>query len=148
MNPCNTNGQVLHSVTRRPSLTRGRGVVASSTWWLAASAASYCGLHTGIKCVQFAIPDSRDRQRVRSTFFGLHLKIAGSACSGRPLQSTSALSRALALQAISPVAVDGDRCKFLIRQRLWKGITPGTTFQQLYCAREKRSAPCLLSACC
>lgn len=39
-----------------------------------------------IKCVQFAIPDSRDRQR-----------------------------------AISPVAVDGDRCKFLIRQRLWKG---------------------------
>ncbi|XP_026193159.1 uncharacterized protein LOC34618639 [Cyclospora cayetanensis] len=39
-----------------------------------------------IKCVHFAIPDSRDRQR-----------------------------------AISPVAVDGDRCKFLIRQRLWKG---------------------------
>ncbi|PFH34918.1 putative 30S ribosomal protein S15 [Besnoitia besnoiti] len=38
-----------------------------------------------IKCVRFAIPDSRDRQR-----------------------------------AISPIAVDGDRCKFLIRQKLWK----------------------------
>ncbi|PHJ19585.1 ribosomal protein s15 [Cystoisospora suis] len=38
-----------------------------------------------LKCVRFAIPDSRDRQR-----------------------------------AISPIAIDGDRCKFLIRQRLWK----------------------------
>lgn len=25
------------------------------------------------------------------------------------------------LKAISPIAIDGDRCKFLIRQRLWKG---------------------------
>ncbi|CRH02358.1 mitochondrial ribosomal protein S15 precursor, putative [Plasmodium relictum] len=39
-----------------------------------------------IKCILFAIPDSRDRSK-----------------------------------AINAAAVDGDRCKFLIRQKLWKG---------------------------
>lgn len=39
-----------------------------------------------IKCIIFAIPDSRDRAK-----------------------------------AINTTAIDGDRCKFLIRQKLWKG---------------------------
>ncbi|VWU48606.1 mitochondrial ribosomal protein S15 precursor, putative [Hepatocystis sp. ex Piliocolobus tephrosceles] len=39
-----------------------------------------------IKCIYFAIPDSRDRAK-----------------------------------AINAAAIDGDRCKFLIRQKLWKG---------------------------